>query len=797
MQKGDECVSVCEEVTVEVNELVKFTARSGSLDRKSPSRRIYYDSKKAKNAVAGGDRTYEKDVILNSRFTVDGIAYDLEGKADGVLFEEDFYTVDGVLATLADISLFEIEDFSSYNVALIIKAAMLAHSQRYDRVGVRLTLYSLESGDCRYFYDIYSREDLEAYTIAHLTEYTKWYKLKKQIRSDLESSAYSIRFPYSSKREGQSDMIVEAYHACRRGERLFVEAPTGIGKTISAVYSAIKSLGDRMGKRIFYLTPKGTTADAALGAVEKLRASGLRIKSIMIGAKEKCCAVSGETDTCDSVICNRSDGHFDRVNAALEELLNKYDSYTPELIAEYAAKYSVCAYELSLDLSEWCGFIVCDYNYLFDPKVRIRRYFVNNCRPEENIFLIDEAHNLVDRAREIYSSELRLSDFDRIAGKIHRSDLLLYPRVREMMKNIILLGRKTEKEPGGEYGFYLSDRPFEKLYDACREFLGSVKQWFHICADEDLLAAVGKLYERARDFCDAFKMSGEGFNYYVESIGNDVVVRILCIDPSRLLSDTLECGRAAIFFSATLTPPEYYADVFGGGDKRRVLKLASPFDKSNLFIAAMDKVSTRYGDRTTAVKTAAKIIKTAIASKAGNYMAFFPSYKMMNDTLTMFRAFSPLTECRVQRQGMSDSERRTFVEAFSDNSRTKVGFCVLGGLFAEGIDLAGDKLIGAMIFGVGLPKLNSELNIIAHYYDENDRSGYEYAYLYPGFNKVLQAAGRVIRTEKDRGVVILVDDRFADGEYARLYPAHWRGMRLIADCNELQGALFEFWHEDN
>ncbi len=651
-----------------------------------------------------------------------------------------------------------------------------------------------ENDEQRIYRESISRQSAEAYFNSVTEKFSPFAKLIADRYNKCLPQLKKLRFPFEEGvRESQKEFIQDAYRAICRRKRLIVQAPTGTGKTIASLYPSLKAMGNGYADKIFYFTGKATTAYAALNAVDIMRSSLPDLRSIHISSKEKCCANHNQKSSCKCKAskCVRARGYYDRVNEALLELLKEHRTYTKDIIDKIAYKYSVCAYELSLELSEWCELIVCDYNYLFDLSVYLRRYFT---APDANyVFLIDEAHNLPDRAREMYSCTLKRSDFVKIENKYPKN-----PKYTRACGDILskfdefhalAMTEKTETEDGA-YGFYVTTELPEDITSGFDKLVKiSDKMFASDLIDEelsDLTFEVKRMLKIREIFDKRFKM-------YLEAHDDDVTLRLLCLDPSYMLDMLMRKGVSTIMFSATLTPLEYFSDVLGSSGST-TLDLKSPYDSGNFCLLGISNVSTRYGDRRKSATTVANIIRATVAGRAGNYMVYFPSYSYLTDVKEIFEKRYPTIRVTTQIKSMTDTAKKDFLSSFSEGeASTLIGFCVMGGSFSEGIDLQGERLIGAIIVGVGLPTISSELNIIKEYFDNTRENGYAYAYTYPGMNKVLQAAGRVIRSEKDKGVCILVDDRFATEEYKMLMPQSWHHIKFLNNANDLLREITNFW----
>ena len=614
-------------------------------------------------------------------------------------------------------------------------------------------------------------------------------------------SAKLLRFPHPTLRQGQKELISSVYSACKKGKRLFAAAPTGIGKTVSVLYGAVRAWSEGGFRRIFYLTAKASTRREAYAAAGRICAAGAPLRTVVLTAKEQMCPVrmarGGEAFVCNADTCPFMHGYAVKRAEAIAELLDRYHGYPAREILRCASSHGICPYELSLDLSEYCDIIICDYNYAFDPQVRLMRYFDSG--DGDCVFLIDEAHNLPERARDIYSACICEDDIAALRLYTEAS-----PKADAALVALSLALSGTARlcednrfcnDDGEEFGYYFNRDPIPELENAVNAALSAVESFCHAHKNDIPAAAAGAAFLRlCRKWQNAQENYDEKYRTYIEMSRGKMSAKLYCLDPSGRLDTSLGAARASVFFSATLSPSEYYSDILGGGKDSRSLSLASPFSRENLFLAALTAVSTRYEDREKSYKRICAAIAAVCSAKAGNYIVYFPSYKYMSEVSSIFKAKYPHVPTAEQRQGMGRIEKDEFLSFFKeDEGKLRVGFCVLGGSFSEGVDLPGSRLIGVVIVGVGLPGLSAERNIIRDYYENKSENGYDYAYTYPGMNGVLQAAGRVIRRDTDRGAVVLIDDRYATEKYRALMPPHWEGIKFIPDVQSLQAQLKEFW----
>ncbi len=796
-------------VNISVRELVSFVIRSGSMDRAHASyARLRKGTKLHQLVQSRGGDNYTSEVPLSCEIEYGGVTFCLSGRADGVISADGGYILDEIKSVSKPPNSLSPEDYPEYEAQADCYAYMLARAHGLPSVTVRLTFISVETYETESYDAVRTADELRERVLALLIKYYPFAKLDAEGRERFTTSASKLKFPHKTYREGQQDIILETFRTVKKGGKLFVQAPTGIGKTLSVCYGAVKAVGEGCGRRIFYLTPKSTVGEAPIAAFDLVRQHGLSARMITLRAKERCCFCREHVHDCSSTFCHCSQGHYDRVNDALLELLSTYNDITAENVDEIAKKHSVCPYELSLDAALFCDIIICDCNYLFDPRVFLRRFFDEGCDHSGSIALIDEAHDLVDRAREMYSAEIFSTVYDNILNLIPETDFILYQPTRRLSEAFHALRHKCRDneyyDGDDKCATRLSDEPYRDLAEAAQEFFVAAMQWLKVNGDNASEIPFGgrtldhgirdAAYE-AKRFYDACARADKRYTHLAERHGERVRVRVICIDPSEFLAERMKRVRSAVLFSATMTPMDYFTDLLGGKGAA-TLTLPSPFDRDQLFSAIMHKVSLRYADRQRTLSSVIEIIDATVNTKYGNYLVFLPSYEMLRAVASAYKRYDPSADIRIQKPDMTLEERKKFLESFKEDSAV-IGFAVLGGMFSESIDLAGEKLIGAIIVGTGLARLNLETNIIADYFARTREAGFEYAYLYPAMNKVLQAVGRVIRTESDRGICVLIDDRYATPQYSRLLTNHLRDIRLVGNEIALGAALEEFWGEDS
>jgi DNA excision repair protein ERCC-2 len=774
-------------ISVSVRNLVEYSFRGGDLSfdtfsQINPVDAIYAHQKIQKSRPA----EYTGEVSVKREFETETHILEVTGRMDGIFRYPDRLIIEEIKTTTRSLEYYEEFSNPTHWAQLKIYCYICIMQEGLDDISGQLTYYQLDSGREKEIINLFTREELEAFfykLAAHylkrITDLEKWWDTRNR-------SIKGLDFPFDDYRPGQREMAVEVYRTIIQKRGILIQAATGIGKTMSTLFPAIKAVAEGLSSKVFYLTARTTGKDSAGAAINEMRENGLRIKSIVITAKDKICFKPDAA--CSPDECEYAKGYFDRVATAEEQFFHE-DSFSGEVIARISEEYKICPFEFSLGLSLMADVIICDYNYVFDPRVYLRRFFLE----EENdfILLVDEAHNLVDRSREMFSAEIYKQTFLDARRSLNREELpAIYIKIGSINTAINKLKKLCDEK--GESIVVETDSP-ASLSPSLRGFIKECEEWFALnikSASKDTLL---DLYFEARTFARILEEYDDTYRTIYEMTGKEFRVKLFCIDPSKRLNSTYKKNRATVFFSATMSPPHYFKRLFGCNDGTRNIDIASPFPHENLCLIIYSGISTLFKNRETTKKNAAALINPVVDTKKGNYLLFFPSYAYMQMIISLLDAEEKGFEIIVQNQDMTGEERDSFLSRFSvSNENTLVGFAVMGGIFGEGIDLAGDRLSGAIIYGVGLPGISPERDIIRDYFNETDQAGYEYAYLYPGINRVLQAAGRVIRSETDRGVVILVDDRYRGYRYKSLFPVNWKPV-TVKTKDELEKVLERFW----
>lgn len=801
----------CYKARLSVRDFVEFMCRNGNLDNRGRATDPW--------AMAEGTRLhqkiqsrqpefYQKEVTLSHETVLyaegEPFSVVLDGRADGVIYfgqPADKFELENKITAMYESMVFideikcmyaDVDSFSEPEILHLAQAKcyawFLLNQMQLDKIGVQITYCNLETEKIRYFTEEYTKEELSDWFHGLAEGYVKWLYWEKHHILDRDASVKKLDFPFVY-REGQRELVKNVYLTLLRSRKIYIEAPTGVGKTISTLFPAVRSMGEGLIKKIFYTTARTITRTVAEEAFSVMREHGLEMLTVTVTAKEKLCVL--EKPDCNPLSCPRARGHEDRVNDAVYDLITHETSIDRETILDYADKHQVCPFEFCLDAAIWCDAVICDYNYCFDPDVYFRR-FLNDSNLKAYALLVDEAHNLVDRAREMYSAELDKEKLLEIKKQIKgREDIWkIFNKVNRAFLNI-------KKECTREITVLDYDEN-KNLFRAVNELYNKLSSYV---TDRKITLPDGVLdfYFTVRSFMMTVSELDENYRITANVSEGGMKVVLNCMNPSKRIKDYLQFHRSTIYFSATLLPVKYYMEQLAAEPEDYAVYAPSPFDISNRKILVAGDVSAKYSRRNeTEYRKIAAYLRTLFASKVGNYLVFFPSYKVMNAVYDIMSGQEETSEhVRIIRQtaSMTEEMRERFLAEFTEAPAvTHAGFCVMGGIFSEGIDLKADRLIGVAIVGTGLPMVCPERELYREYYQEANGTGFESAYLFPGMNKVLQAGGRVIRTAEDVGVILLLDDRFTTGQYNSLFPYEWRGYK-VTNIKKVSGELQAFWAE--
>ena len=794
------------EIHISVRSLVEFILRSGDIDNRKAA--------PPENAMQEGSRIhrmiqrrmgaeYQAEVGLKYVYDTGEYTIMVEGRADGIITKEAGATVDEIKGTFHDLKRMK-EPVPVHLAQAKCYAFIYAEQNSLPKIGVRMTYCHIETEEIRYFPYEYTLEELQAWFEEVMRQYRKWADYNYRWQQTRQSSIKALQFPFEY-REGQKELASYVYRTIYHKRKLFIEAPTGVGKTISTVFPAVKAMGEGLCEKIFYLTAKTITRTVADNTFMLLREHGLKFKSVVLTAKEKVCFM--EETECNPEHCPYAKGHYDRINDAMYDLLTHEDMYSRDMIEEYAGKHSVCPFEMCLDMSLFSDAVICDYNYVFDPHVYLRRFFSEGIKGEY-IFLIDEAHNLVERGRDMYSAVLRKEDFLELKRTVKAYDERIASNLDKCNKELLALKRECANYKVEEY--------IDSFVRVLTRLGAAIDDYLEDHEDSPVRRDILEFYFEISHFLEMYELLDENYVTYseMESDGS-FILKLFCVNPAKNLRECMMRGRSTILFSATLLPIQYYKTLLGAdeGDYEVYAKSVFKPEKMGLYIGS--DVTSKYTRRSDEeYYRIASYINEVIQKRHGNYMLFFPSHAFLRQIYDIYMHYFNLdesVECIVQEDYMNEQAREEFLSRFTGNEdcdlnaliqmdieledeKSLLGFCVMGGIFSEGIDLKNDSLIGAIIVGTGLPQVCNERELLKQYFDGWGENGFDYAYRYPGMNKVLQAAGRVIRTVDDFGIVALLDERFLTPAYQRLFPREWQHCEIV-NVDRIGQRIERFWDE--
>lgn len=815
------------DIRVSVRGLVEFILRSGDIDN-----RIHQASP---DAMQEGGRIhrmiqksmgpdYHAEIPLTYEKNYEKYNLIIEGRADGVLdryMDEPLSSlemgqssflpaeryapmIDEIKGTYRELAKMK-EPVPVHLAQAKCYAAMYLYERHYPEVDVRMTYCNMDTEEKKYFDFTFTYAEITGWFEDLVEKYRKWADFECDWALERTTSIKSVNFPFTY-RDGQKDLAAAVYRTIVHKKKLFLEAPTGTGKTISTVFPTVKAMGEGKVSKIFYLTAKTITRTVAEEAFGIMRtAQNLKFKTVTITARDKICFVDEAARNCNPVACPYAKGHYDRINDAIFDMLTNEDNFDRDTIVSYARKHEVCPFEMSLDMSLWSDGVICDYNYVFDPFVYLRRFFADGIR-HDYVFLVDETHNLLERGREMYSAVLRKESF----LDLKRTIKDFYPRIVAALGkcNNALLELKRECD---EMVVYNSIERFIQPLDRLSAIMS---EYLEDHSEGPFRDEILQFYFEISRFLTIYDLLDDHYVIYGEyAEDGSFLLRLSCVDPSRNLSACMSRGVSSILFSATLLPIQYYKSLLGGDDKDFEIYAKSVFDPARLGIFIGADVTSRYSRRNDDMYyKVAHYIHSVVSARSGNYLIFFPSHQFLEEVCSVYEDnfYNPdTTDILVQKSFMTEEAREEFLGRFSEGNnldlsqiihmdmevvedKNVLGFCVMGGIFSEGIDLKYDSLIGVIVVGTGIPMVCNEREVIRDYFEKRGLDGFDYAYKYPGMNKVLQAAGRVIRTSEDIGVVALLDDRFLQTAYRALFPREWRGYKTVLSTS-VNNEISHFW----
>ena len=774
-------------IKISIRNLVEFIMRHGSIDNR------YTSSIKAIEGIRGHQRVqksygdnYTAEVPLKYTLTYEDLEIMVEGRADGILIEDEKTIIDEIKTTTKDLLLIDENTNPLHWAQAKCYGYIYSMQNELDNIDIQITYYNIDTKSTRILRQSYTLKELEEFFFWLIDEYKSWAQLESDWVNKRNESIKKLKFPFENYRPGQRELAVRVYKSITDSKKCFAQAPTGTGKTISTLFPAIKAMGEDKTSKIFYLTAKTITREVAQNTISLMRKKDLKLKAVTITAKEKICKM--DEVNCNPEYCPYANGYFDRINNSLKDILAKYNDYSKDNIEKISEEYMLCPFELSLDLTNLSDVIICDYNYVFDPRVYLKRFF--DTKTTDYTFLIDEAHNLVDRAREMYSATLNEEKFVKVKKLISKKDKRITRVIKEIQS--YFEDKLEDLTTLDENDLVESEAPLE-LCEILSSFIKFVDEYLARTNEEN--EELMDLYFDVYSFLSISDFYDKNYTTIYTKTFNGMTIKIYCVNPQKVIEEKMKKAKSNIIFSATLIPMDYFMKMYSYDEEDFIINLKSPFDVKNRLLMIGDNVATTYSKRFETSEDIASYIANCVQAKKGNYMVFFPSYKYMDLVFDKMKENYPNINTSIQESNMSEEEKEEFLSMFDeDNKETHVGFCVLGGHFSEGIDLTNDKLIGVIIVGVGMPQIGIERDIIKDHMKDSNK-GFDYAYVYPGMIKVLQAAGRCIRTDDDKGVILLLDNRYSQRRYQSLFPYEWYPNFRVRKSDDVKTLCEEFWNK--
>ncbi|MEX1376906.1 MAG: ATP-dependent DNA helicase [Eubacteriales bacterium] len=665
--------------------------------------------------------------------------------------------------------------------------AMYVIKNNIDEITARIAYVEYESSETKFFEYNYTKDEILNWFDEKLEYILNIFESRQEHINKRDLSAREMKFPFGKYRAGQKEMATYVYKGCKNSTIQFIQAPTGIGKTMGTIYPAVKAFAYEGYERIFYATAKNTIKKIAEEAINVLRNKGLIINSIALTAKETSCPQ--KIYNCHPKVCSRARGYYDRLGLAMD-CFEENKHYNIEEVRKIADKFNICPFELSLDISVESDIIICDYNNIYDPRAKLKRFFDDG---GDYAALIDEAHNLVGRAREMYSGEIDKKMYDNLAAKMSRVRSKGAIAALEHAESISqYLNQQIKDMDEADINHEILEQPLDVLNKRLEKFIEAAEAVMDMSSTREYTKDFLDVFYNTKGYLLTLAKADENYIHYIVREDGNIRIKMFCIDPSQRLQDCHNKSRATVLFSASLTPFKYYTRLLQKSQDCATYELASPFYKDNLKVIINANLPVEYKFRDKFIKELAESIYTFVKAKKGKYLIFFPSYGYMDKVHKLFIALYDDIFAPKQQRNMDSRNREAFISLFSDDAHM-AAFAVMGGVFSEGIDLKGEKLIGAVIVGTGFPMISLENNFIRDFHDSKEEEGLGYAYIYPGFNKVLQSVGRVIRSEEDKGAVLLIDRRFARQEYQNLMPSWWKPLEYADDIDDIKKSIVSFW----
>ncbi len=761
-------------MNIGIRQLVEFCCRNGDLG--------YADNPGVK--ALEGVQTHQKiqkryrqqaesEVTTQLVMTIDDEEIELGGRIDLLFSSETPPRIEEIKTVYAHTP--GTENDAVHWGQLKFYGASYAREKDLDQVNLSLNLVNLFSNEEQRHAKIFQRGELEDFVETILRRYLDWQNLVEQQQQRTREQAQEMAFPFENFRQQQHRFAAEVYRNVQKQDQLIVEAPTGAGKTISTLFPVVKAIGEDLCDQVVYLSAKVSGQQQAISAI---RLMPVELSFVVIQAKARSCPCNHNAEEIDPEgRCRRCLGFFERLPAAREQLFNQRQLDVNQ-IQKTADEFQICPFELSLQMINWVDIIICDYNYVFDPLVQLSYFQTSSKR---KTLLIDELHNLVDRARGMYSAKLTRTQIKQAASADNSQTIT---SALESLQ--FALDRELRQQSNDES---ISERLPDSLLRAIQRF--SEALGFDIFGNKHLASETIELSKAVF----RFQTISQLFDDHHRVLGRKPLpareIKLLCLNAFDYLEKCYPLFQSVCGFSATLSPSAYFECALGFTPSCANLKLPSPFPAQNLKVCIADYVDTRYRQREFSIDAICQSITSTYQAKPGNYLVFFSSYYFMQSVQQRFAELYPEIEILIQQRDFDDAAQQQFLTQFFEHDQ-QLGFAIMGGRFAEGIDYQGKSLIGTIIVGVGLPQANQEQQLIQQDFDRLKLDGFDYAFRFPGLIRVMQSAGRVIRSEKDQGVVVLLDQRFCQAGYRRYLPPSWQP-QSCPNIESLEQALADFW----
>lgn len=735
---------------------------------------------------------YRSETPIEFNYDWEDYRLTIRGRIDGLMETATELEVEEIKTTYSPLNELTLTDYPSHSIQLQLYLYFLQVQHPEKTVSGKLTYLNLDDLAEKSF-RLYPKEAEGAVLLSNLAvSYLSGIKDRDLWRQQRNHSLENWAFPFPELRSGQSELIETVNQALESETTLFLEAATGIGKTIGVLYPALKRLvTSNRYDQIFLLTAKTAGKEIVKKTLIQAKNQGIRLRTVFIEAKERVCLHPGTE--CQPESCPCALGYYVRIKQVLPIILTE-ELILPEQVANYAAAHELCPFELSLDLALFADLIVCDYNYVFDPSVYLKRFFLHSGR-QDFLFLVDEAHNLVQRGREMYSAKLTEDQLEQLRLQLSG----LAPRA------VAIIGQLTDfftqwrqqLTEDNRQGMLLSHLP-ELFEPTLAKLTTLLERWLSQSTASGLTKSVRDSYFELLRVLRTISLLRPEYALYILLEKDNLVLRLFCRNPAPLLRQRLKHARSTVFFSATLSPPKYFQTLLAGDAEALSLQLTSPFPQENRLYLHVPGIDTRYRQREASAGRIAQIAVDLATARKGNYLVFFPSYTYLNKVRPLIQQLA-VGKCDVVAQfpAMNERQKHAFLERVTatDGRHSNLGLAVLGGLFGEGIDLPGEALVGVMLVGPGLPAISAEQELIQAWFQEQENAGFLYAYVIPGLIRVIQSAGRVFRGPDDRGVVLMVDDRFLQEEYQALLPPDWFLACRPFSQADYRETLAEFWND--